>query len=28
VIRERMELRSDLERSSHRSVRSTVGTDG
>ncbi|HEY6582977.1 MAG TPA: PLP-dependent aminotransferase family protein, partial [Rubrobacter sp.] len=30
VIRERMELRSDLERGSHRSVgtRSAVGTDG
>jgi hypothetical protein len=30
VIRERMELRSDLERGSHRGVgtRSAVGTDG
>jgi len=28
VIRERMELRSDLERGSHRGIRSAVGTDG
>ena len=28
VVRERMELRSDLERGSHLSVRSAVGTDG